>query len=319
MKNIRFILIALLAGLAACSEKPIDDLSGKYADIARYHFTTAEQHATEKLGKGIKALPLTLRDAEGHVLEMRIGSAEWILKATTYVAAGQVAADKEFSAVLDGTATVASGNLNVNLMNGIYIFSGLLATADGREFQCNYRGALSFEIGEDDPEPSGYTVRFLSQPLFETDAMGQITGVVPGVMQYMFVVSDPAGKPAGQFVVINGENMEPSALGGTYTIQENASEPLQMANGWKLPDDWGGMSGGTFAVDEQGTAQFITAGQITISVAESGEGEKLYSFSGSGLTSTLGMNADFSSTPGTLSEVNIRFATIAADEAPEEE
>ncbi|MDE6711979.1 MAG: hypothetical protein K2J53_06245 [Alistipes sp.] len=319
MKNIRFILIALLAGLAACSEKPIDDLSGKYDDIARYHFTTAEQHATEKLRRGIKALPLTLRDADGHVLEMRIGSAEWILKATTYTATGQVAADKEFSAVLDGAATVASGNLNVNLMNGIYIFSGLFATADGREFQCNYRGSLSFEIGVDDPEPSGYTIRFSSQPVFTTDQSGQVTGTVPGVMQYTFVVSDPAGEPAGQFVVINGENLESSALGGTYTIQGNASESGQMADGWKLPDSWGGMSGGTYAVDEEGVKQFITGGRIAISIAKSSEDETLYSFSGSGLTSTLGMNADFSSTPGTLSEVNIRFATIVEDETPEQE
>ena len=55
MKNIRFILTALLAGLfaVACEEKPIDDLSGVYDNIARYQFIAAEQQPTEKLGKGI--------------------------------------------------------------------------------------------------------------------------------------------------------------------------------------------------------------------------------------------------------------------------
>lgn len=318
MKNIRFILTALLAGFiaAACDEKPIDDLSGVYDDIARYDFTTVEQHATEKLGKGIKALVLTFKDAENHALALRIGSAEWVLKANTYAATPAVAADKQFSAVLDGSKTVSEGKLNVNLINGVYIFSGLLKTADGQEFQCNYRGALAFEIGEDDPEASGYTIRFSAQPVYLTDAQGQLTGTVPGVMQYTFVVADPKGAPAGQFVAINVENMEASQLGGTYTIKENATEAGTMANGWKLPAEWGGWSGGSYAVDDKGVAQFITAGTIAVKVDEDAEGTKLYSFSGTGLTTTLGMNGDGSSTPGTLSEVKIRFATIVADPTP---
>lgn len=320
MKNIRFILTALLAGFitVSCDEKPIDDLSGAYDDIARYEFTTVEQHETEKLGKGIKALVLTFKDAENHALALRIGSAEWMLKANTYTATAAVSADKQFSAVLDGSEAVASGNLNINLMNDVYIFSGLLATSGGREFQCNYRGPLSFEIGEDDPEASGYTIRFSAQPVVQTDAAGQPVGVVPDVMQYTFAVSDPNGAPAGQFVAINAENKEPWELGGTYTIKENAAEAGSMANGWKLPDDWGGFSGGSYAVDDQGIAQFITAGQIALAVAQDVDGNKLYSFSGSELTTTLGMNADFSSTPGTLSEVNIRFAAIVPDAAPAE-
>ena len=308
--------MALLTGFiaAACEEKPIDDLSGVYDNIERYNFTDAEQLPTEKVGRGIKALMLTLRDGEGNSLEMRLGSAEWILKANTYAAIGKVSADKEFSAVLNGTEAVASGNLNINLMNDVYIFSGLLATEQGREFQCNYRGALEFEIGEDDPEASGYTIRLASQPVFLTDAMGQVTGTVPGVMQYTFTVSDPSGAPAGQFVAINKENMEASELGGTYTVQENATEIGRMANGWKLPAEWGGWSGGTYVVDDQGVMQFITGGEIAIEVADGIEGDKLYSFSGSGLTTTLGMNADGSSAPGTLSEMNIRFATIVLDQ-----
>jgi len=318
MKNIRFILTILLAGFIAvsCDEKPIDDLSGVYDDIARYDFTTAEQKPTEKLGKGIKALVLTFKDAGSHALALRIGSAEWVLKANTYAATDTITADKQFSAVLDGSETVVGGNLNINLINGVYIFTGLLETADGQEFQCNYRGELSFEIGEDDPEASGYTIQYSVAPVFITDAQGQPTGTVPGVMQYTFTVSDPNGKPAGQFVAINAENKQPWELGGTYTIKENAAEAESMANGYKLPAEWGGWSGGTYAVDDQGVAQYITVGQITIAVAEDIEGNKLYSFSGTGLTTTLGMNADFSSTPGTLTEVKIRFATIVPTPTP---
>lgn len=313
MKNIRLILTLLLAGLfaAGCSEQPIDDLSGTYDNIARYEFTTAQQMPTEKLGKGIKALVINFKDEKGNTVDMRIGSTEWILKANTYTAKSSVEADKEFSAVLNGSQTVTSGNLNINLIGETYIFSGLLSTHDGKELQFNYRGALTFEIGEDDPEPSGYTIQLTTAPVYIVDAMGQPTGVVEGVMQYTFAVSAPNGAPAGTFVVINSDNLDPAQLGGAYTVKENATEAGSMANGWKLPAEWGGWSGGSFAVDDNGTMQFLTAGTVTISVADSIEGEKLYSFAGSGLTTTLGMNADGSSTPGTLSEVNIRFATIA--------
>lgn len=313
MKNIRFILTLLLAGMFAvsCNEKPIDDLSGVYDDIARYEFTAAEQMPTEKLGKGIKALVINFKDDKGNTVGMRIGSAEWTLKANTYAATESVAADKEFSATINGTDAVTSGNLNINLIGETYIFSGLLSTQQGKELQFNYRGALTFEIGEDDPEPSGYTIQLTTAPVYTVDAMGQPTGVVEGVMQYTFAVSAPNGTPAGMFVVINRDNLDPSQLGGAYTVKENATEIGSMANGWKLPAEWGGWSGGSYAVDDNGTMQYLTAGEITISVADSIDGDKLYSFSGSGLSTTLGMNADGSSTPGTLSEVGIRFAIIA--------
>lgn len=64
----------------------------------------------------------------------------------------EVAAAKEFSAVLNGSDRVTGGNLYVNISGDIYYFSGLLTTAGGKELQCNYRGKLNFEIGVDDPE-----------------------------------------------------------------------------------------------------------------------------------------------------------------------
>lgn len=313
MKTIRFIFSALLAGLLAvsCEEKPIDDLSGAYDSIQRYHFTDAEQLPTEKLGKGIKALPISFKDAEGNTMEMRIGSAEWVLKAGTYTAAKTLTADKTFSAVLGGARKVVSGDLNVNLMNDVYIFSGLLAAEDGTEIQCNFRGALSFEIGVDDPEPSGYTAVLTVQPVYITDPSGQPTGVVPGVSKYTFVVSDPNGANVALFEAVNTENLQAPALAGQYEVKETAQEPLSMASGMQMPQAWGGWSWGSYVVNPEGKKEFLSAGsKITVSVADSSEGEKLYSFSGSGLTTSLTMNEDGSTTPGTLTEMNIRFATL---------
>ncbi|WP_288844327.1 hypothetical protein [uncultured Alistipes sp.] len=313
MKNIRFILTALLAGLfaVACEEKPIDGLSGTYDNIERYNFTEVKQQPTEKLGKGIKALVIDLKDAAGHSMQMRIGSAEWVLKAGTYAAAETVAADKTFSAVLGESRKVVSGNLNVNLVNDTYIFSGLLTAEDGTEIQCNYRGVLAFEIGVDDPEPSGYTAVLAISPVLITDQSGQVTGTVPGVSKYAFTISDPDGANAAYFEAINTENLDATALAGEYTVKDNAQDALSMASGMQMPAEWGGFSWGSFVANPTGTKEFLAAGsKITVSVAESLEGEKLYSFSGSGLKTTLTMNGDGSVTSGTLTECNIKFATL---------
>ncbi len=309
MKNIRFILTALLAGLfaVACEEKPIDDLSGVYDNIARYQFTAAEQQPTEKLGKGIKALIVNLKNAAGDAMQMRIGSAEWVLKPGNYTATGTVAADKMFSAVVNGSKKIVSGTLNVNLINDLYIFSGLLTAEDGTEVQCNYRGALTFEIGVDDPEPSGYTAVLAISPVFITDQSGQVTGV----SKYAFTISDPDGANVALFEAINAENLQAPALAGEYTVKDNAQEALSMASGSYMSGDWGEVSWGSYIVNPEAKKEFLMAGnKVTISVAESLEGEKLYSFSGSGLKTTFGLDSNYAPIPGTLSEVNIKFATL---------
>ena len=309
MKNIRFILTALLAGLfaVACEEKPIDDLSGVYDNIARYQFTAAEQQPTEKLGKGIKALIVNLKNAAGDAMQMRIGSAEWVLKPGNYTATGTVAADKMFSAVVNGSKKIVSGTLNVNLINDLYIFSGLLTAEDGTEVQCNYRGALTFEIGVDDPEPSGYTAVLAISPVFITDQSGQVTGV----SKYAFTISDPDGANVALFEAINAENLQAPALAGEYTVKDNAQEALSMASGSYMSGDWGEVSWGSYIVNPEAKKEFLMAGnKVTISVAESLEGEKLYSFSGSGLKTTFGMDSNYAPIPGTLSDVNIKFATL---------
>lgn len=315
MKNIRFILTALLTGLfaIACEEKPIDDLSGVYDEIERYDFTAVTQQPTEKVGKGIKALVLDLKDAGGNTMNLRIGSAEWVLKAGTYAAAGTATADKTFAAVIGGTRKIVSGNLNVNLINDLYIFSGLLTTEDGKEIACNYRGALQFEIGEDDPEASGYTATLTVTPVYITDQNGQVTGIAPGVSKYAIAIADPNGNDAALFEAINVENLAAPALAGEYTVKDNAIEALSIASGMQMPQEWGGWSWGSYIVNPEGNKEFLSAGsKITISAATGSEGETLYSFSGSGLTTSLTMNADGSLTPGTLKEANIRFVSLQA-------
>ena len=311
MKNIRFILTALLAGLfaVACEEKPIDDLSGVYDNIARYQFTAAEQQPTRKISDGNKVLAINFKDAKGDAMDMRIGSTDWILRAGTYAATETVTADKMFSAVVNGSKKIVSGTLNVNLINDLYIFSGLLTAEDGTEVQCNYRGALTFEIGEDDP--SGYTAMLIVSPVNITNQSGQVTGTVPGVSKYAFTISDPDGNNVAMFEMINAENLEAPALAGDYTVKDNAQDALSMASGMQMPAEWGGISWGSYLVNPKGTKEFLKAGgKISIILAKATGGGHLYTFSGSGLGTTLGMNVDGSFNPGELTETAIKFVTL---------
>ena len=311
MKNIRFILTALLAGLfaVACEEKPIDDLSGVYVNIAPYQFTAAEQQPTRKISDGNKVLAINFKDAKGDAMDMRIGSTDWILRAGTYAATETVTADKMFSAVVNGSKKIVSGTLNVNLINDLYIFSGLLTAEDGTEVQCNYRGALTFEIGEDDP--SGYTAMLIVSPVNITDQSGQVTGTVPGVSKYAFTISDPDGNNVAMFEMINAENLEAPALAGEYTVKDNAQDALSMASGMQMPAEWGGGSWGSYLVNPKGTKEFLKAGgKISIILAKATGGGHLYTFSGSGLGTTLGMNVDGSFNPGELTETAIKFVTL---------
>ncbi len=310
MKNIRFILTALLAGLfaVACEEKPIDDLSGVYDNIARYQFTAAEQQPTRKISDGNKVLAINFKDAKGDAMD--IGSTDWILRAGTYAATETVTADKMFSAVVNGSKKIVSGTLNVNLINDLYIFSGLLTAEDGTEVQCNYRGALTFEIGEDDP--SGYTALMTISTVPAKDENGQDTGeTVKGLSKYTFMIADPDGNNVAMFEMINTENLEAPALAGEYTVKDNAQDALSMASGMQMPAEWGGWSWGSYLVNPKGTKEFLKAGgKISIILAKATGGGHLYTFSGSNLGTTLGMNMDGSFNPGELTETTIKFVTL---------
>ena len=187
--------------------------------------------------------------------------------------------------------------------------NGLFVTNDGKQVSLKYQGALSFEIGEDDPEASGYTAILSVQPVYLTDQNGQVTGIVPGMSQYIFNISDPAGAPAASFVAVNKENLSLEELMGNYAVAGTNAE-FTMANGWKLPDAWGGYYGGTW-FDAEGTKQFVTEGTISITSVDGIEGGKLYTFEGKNLTTIIGMDGNtYQNIPGTATEVKIMFVTV---------
>ena len=166
-------------------------------------------------------------------------------QANTFVAVEEVAAAKEFSAVLNGSDRVTGGNLYVNISGDIYYFSGLLTTAGSKELQCNYRGKLNFEIGVDDPEASGYTIVFSASLVFETDMMG---------------------------------------------------------NGWVIP---GFMVGGTRFVDKEGVLRYVTAGTVSVATADY-EGTKLYSFSGTNVSTINETGEDAGTTSFEIKYVTLK-------------
>ncbi|MCD8080246.1 MAG: hypothetical protein LUF04_07495, partial [Bacteroides sp.] len=257
-----------------------------------------------KLGKGIKALNLDLTDEAGNRLTLRIGSSEWVLQEGVYVCTEEVVADKQYTASLQSSTVagnIAGGNLEVTCVGETYFITGLLEMSDGQPVKCDYKGKLSFEIGEDDAEASGYTIVVTPSPVITYDEMGTPT-FHSGILKYTFTVRDPQGNETASFDAINDEGLSTPDLVGSYTVQGSAAEAWLMDSGWVVPD-WG-MAGGSYYTDSQGSRQYIISGKITVAVAESTEGEPLYSFSGSELGTTtvagdLGTGA-----------FNIRFCTL---------
>lgn len=304
MKKIYFsVMILILGFLGACSEDSLEGLKGTY-EMNRYLFTKAEGQPTDKLGKGIKALNLNLTDEAGNRLTLRIGSSEWVLQEGVYVCTEEVVADKQYTASLQSSTVagnIAGGNLEVTCVGETYFITGLLEMSDGQPVKCDYKGKLSFEIGEDDAEASGYTIVVTPSPVITYDEMGTPT-FHSGILKYTFTVRDPQGNETASFDAINDEGLSTPDLVGSYTVQGSAAEAWLMDNGWVVPD-WG-MAGGSYYTDSQGSRQYIISGKITVAVAESTEGELLYSFSGSELGTTtvagdLGTGA-----------FNIRFCTL---------
>ena len=308
MKHLyKLVMLLALCVMGACSEDSIEDLQGRY-DMARYEMTQVTNQPTEKLKKGIKAINLELKDANGQQVTLRFTSKEWVLPNGVFTFVEKPTQDKEMCIELQGVQ-IASGDMEVTLLGSTYYLNGLFVTADGKQLSIKYKGAISFEIGEDDPEASGYTAILSVQPVYLTDQNGQVTGVVPGMSQYIFNISDPAGAPAASFVAINKENLSLEELMGNYAVAGTNAE-FTMANGWKLPDAWGGWYGGTW-FDAEGTKQFVTEGTISITSVDGIEGGKLYTFEGKNLTTIIGMDGNtYQSIPGTATEVKIMFVTV---------
>ena len=201
MKQIRYILMLLvMIGFTACDSDSIDGLSGKYNDITFFDFSNVTVQPTEKLGKGVKALNTTFSDASGN-MTLRFGS----------------------------------GNMDVSLVGETYFVNGLVKTADGKEYKAYYKGSMSFIIGEDDPEPSGYTLSIQTSTVEIMDWTTWQTTSYPDVTKYSITICNPNGAQAAYFDVINGNDKTANQPTGTYTIVGDAHEAMQISAGYSLP------------------------------------------------------------------------------------
>ncbi len=283
-----FLLIPLIALLWSCSDDVVDGLSGTYDNINRYNFTSVNTLETDKLKKGLKYLNMKFADDNDNTLSLRVVSREWTLQAGSYTPMASVSDEPAamqyvgfISKGNEAKGIFTEGSLEVSIVNDTYYISGLLTGGDGIRSVINYRGPIDFEIGVDDPEPSGYTISMNVSPVTITDYNTWQTTVVPGVSKYSITVTDPSGNDAAYFDAINTEGVGMNGLTGSYTIAGSPTEAWLMDNGWLVPDY--GMAGGTYVVSPSGEKQYITTGKITISSVESITGETLYNFSGDNL------------------------------------
>ena len=315
----------MLCFLGACSEDGLDGLSGKY-DMERRVYKNIVAQSTDKLRKGVKQLNLKFADEAGNEWDLRLGSKDWVLQNGVFKAKllekleeSDIKSEEDkikpkepltagllYSIV--GQDTIASGDLEVTLLGDTYYIDGLFMSKTGTQYSCDYKGPITFEIGEDDPEASGYTTVLTTSPVYLLDANNQPVGIVPGVSQYSFAVSDPDGNGVAQFDLINKENMPLEALAGSYSVT-GKSEAGSMAQGNALPAEWGGWSWGSYFIAND-AKQYIFGGTLNIAVATGMEGETLFTFSGKGLNTTLGMDATGSQIPGTAADADYRFVTV---------
>ncbi len=284
--------------LSACGNDAIDDLQGTYSDMTICSTTTATVQATTKLGKGIKSLNVDFTNA-GTTFSLGFRSSEWILQEGTYTIADAIASGK-CTATVNGTQ-ITSGDADVNVIDRKYYVSALFADANGKRYKLDYKGAMKFTVGEDDPEPSGYTMAIQTSPVTAYDWSTGQTTVYEGVAKYSLTVTSPAGAPSVYLDLVNAENTATPSLVGTYTVQGSSHEAWYCDNGWVYPDY--GMAGGSYYVDANGMVQYITSGKITITTAKASDGATLYSISGANLGTTT---AD-GNTVTTTGAFNVKF------------
>jgi len=281
MKQIRYILMLLvMIGFTACESDSIEDLNGEFSYITFCDFTTATVQPTEKLGKGVKALNTTYTDNAGNTLTLRFGSKEWVLAEGTYILASSLSEGGKYTGTINGAA-ISEGNVDVNLVGETYFVTGLLKTTDGKQYRVKYKGAMAFIVGEDDPEPTGYTMSIQISSVEIMDWTTWQTTVYPDVTKYTITVHDANGMQVALFDVINGNDKGADQLTGTYTVVSDAHDPMQISGGYSLPDY--GMAGGTSYLDDAGKMQYLTGGIVEITTSTSADGKTLLSFKGSAL------------------------------------
>lgn len=300
-----------LFALTACNDG-LDDLTGQYA-LNTYTMTQVKDQTTTKLGKGVKKIMVDLTNGN-ETLSLAFGSKEWTLPAASYSYAPSTDTDWS-SAVGDGNfaayLTDAGGNVKLNESNtsitvsqssdGSYDLT-LISPIEGRNnVKVTYSGPISFTIGEDDPEASGYTIAVKENSV--TDANGT---VYDGLTKYAIVVSDPSGTEVAEFDAVNKSGLSLDDLAGTYTVQGYPTESGLMDNGWVvyMPEYNFEMAGGTYFTDASGVKQYVTNGQINIKKQEGIDGSTLYSFSANDLATLTAKNV-----AGTGGSFSILFAS----------
>lgn len=299
-----FILWLVVAGLGltACNDDALDDLQDVYSDMQIYQSNEATVQPTTKLKKGIKSLNVDIKDAQGNDITINFGSSEWILPSATYTVSNAVA-NKTCVVKVNGE-TMQSGDIDVTIYSGIYYFSGLFTNQAGKRVKLDYHGNLTFEVGVDDPEASGYTFTIATSPVVLYDwATGQ-TNFFPDVTKYVMTVKNPSGKVVASLEAVNSNNLQAEGLAGTYTIQGNSTEPWLMDYGYAMPAY--GVFGGSYFVDDAGNQQYIASGTIVIETAKDAEGMSLFTFSGSDLGTVDATGAE-----GTGKFI-VKFSTLEA-------
>ena len=198
---------------------------------------------------------------------------------------------------------MTEGNVDVSLIDKTYYITGLLKTADGKQYRTKFKGAMEFVIGEDDPEPSGYTMSIKTSAVEIMDWTTWQTTTYSDVTKYTITVSDPEGKQVALFDVINGNNKSAEQLTGTYTIVSDAHDPMQISAGYSLPEY--NMAGGSGYMDDNGNMQYLLSGTVDITTVTGIDGSTLYSFKGNG----LGV-IDVAGNSGAGGAFNIMFVSI---------
>ena len=243
MKKFRYIIMLLAVfGFAACESDSIEGLNGEFSDITWCTFDNATVQPTVKLGKGVKALNTQFTDADGHTLALSFRTKDWILGEGTFVLDYLTESAGAYTGSVNG-ATINDGNIDVNLVEDTYFINGLVETTDNGTYKIYYKGPLTFVEGEDDPEPSGYTMSIQTSEVAVMDWTTWQTTTYPDVTKYTITVSDPTGAQVATFDVINGNDKTPEQLVGSYAIVGDAHDPMQISAGYSLPDY--GMAGGS--------------------------------------------------------------------------
>lgn len=287
-------------GFTACNDDAIDNLQGVYSDMQICQSSEATVQPTIKLGKGIKSLNVDIKDAQGNDVTVNFGSSEWILPSATYKISNKVA-NKTCVVKVNGE-TMQSGDIDVTIYGGVYYFSGLFTNQAGKRVKLDYHGNLTFEVGVDDPEASGYTFSIVTSPVVIYDWTTGQTNAFPDVTKYVMTVKSPEGKVIASLEAVNSNNLQAEGLAGTYTIQGGSTAPWLMDNGYAMPAY--GAFGGSYFVDEAGKQQYISSGSIVIKTAKDSEGMSLFTFSGSNLGTV-----DVTGAAGT-GNFTVKFASV---------